>query len=372
MKICHITSAHSRYDARIFKRECCSLANAGYDVSLICFDGQEDCVEKNVMIKSYSQHKYTKFERFKLLLKNRSIVNYLIELEADFYQFHDFELVEIGRKLQSKGCRVIFDSHENWPGYLANSFAKTNSLLYKLIHSFVEIYYRYVASKFTAIFTVSPNLVNFFKKYNSNSYMVPNFPSKSGIKQRDCSIIKNEFLYQGCVYDFSNQETITQTIQLIKHDVSYKIVGSISDSLQSVIKSLDKNNLVSIIGWVTPEELSMIMSSSLAGVVLLDYVPICCGKEGQLGSNKIFEYMKQGLPIICTDFKLWKELIVDKYKCGICVPPNNVDELKKAIEYILMHRQEAMEMGIRGQEAILKEFNWELYETDFIKRYREL
>ena len=41
-------------------------------------------------------------------------------------------------------------------------------------------------------------------------------------------------------------------------------------------------------------------------------------KKGTLGNNKIFEYMYYGLPIICTDFDLWKE-IIDKYKCGIYV-----------------------------------------------------
>ncbi len=35
MKICHITSVHSRYDTRIFVKECVSLAKAGYDVTFL-------------------------------------------------------------------------------------------------------------------------------------------------------------------------------------------------------------------------------------------------------------------------------------------------------------------------------------------------
>jgi hypothetical protein len=41
-KVCHITSAHSRYDVRIFHKQCKSLAANGYDVTLLVNDDVEN------------------------------------------------------------------------------------------------------------------------------------------------------------------------------------------------------------------------------------------------------------------------------------------------------------------------------------------
>lgn len=373
MKICHITSVHPRNDVRIFLRECVSLAkDPGNEVILVCCDGKSNEEKSNVKIVSYSDKELTKKERLKLLFLNKKLINYLRALNADIYQFHDFELIEVGRKLAQKGNKVIFDSHENWQGNVAYLFSKKrNSVLNKLVRSFIDVYYKYTLKRFSAVFSVSPNMVNDLKKYTEKVYFVPNYPSTKGIQARNnYNSIDNEFVYQGTVYSISNQEVITKALQNIKNNVTYKIIGKISDTLKNNIEKIDKKKLVDIFGWISPEELNLQMSRSIAGIVVLDYSVVCCYEEGQLGSNKIFEYMKIGLPVICTDFKLWKDLIIDKYHCGIAIPPQNIDKMTEAIEYIVSNREEAFEMGKRGQDAILKEFNWERYEDEFVNRYK--
>ena len=38
ISVCHVTTVHSRYDVRIFEKECISLAELGYNVTLIVND----------------------------------------------------------------------------------------------------------------------------------------------------------------------------------------------------------------------------------------------------------------------------------------------------------------------------------------------
>lgn len=371
MKICHITVAHRRYDARIYLRESSALANHGHEVLLICADGKDNEIRNGVQIISFTKTPMSKLSRFKLLLINRRFVKYLCSLPVDVYQFHDIELLEVGRKLKKLNKKVIFDSHENWIHIIPEYFPKS-----KLIQNFIRTrivpyYYNRVVSQFDAVLSVSPNMVSELKKYNENTYFVPNYPSISKVVNTP-EIKSDYFIYQGMVYKISNQKALVTAINNLNFDFKYKVVGKINSKLKEDLQILDINNRVEFKNWVDKSELDNIMRYALAGFVVLDYCTICCGKEGQLGSNKIFEYMLCGLPVICTDFKLWKECIVDKYKCGICVEPNNVSQIQNAVEWILSNRNEALEMGQRGRDAILKEFNWELYEDFFVSMYDKI
>ena len=50
LKIAHLTSAHPRYDTRIFIKMCLSLVESGHDVTLIVADGKGDEFKDNLKI----------------------------------------------------------------------------------------------------------------------------------------------------------------------------------------------------------------------------------------------------------------------------------------------------------------------------------
>ena len=368
MKICHVTTTHSRTDSRVFKRQCQTLSQNGFDVLYICCDGKPDEIISGVNVVSYSKVKLNKYKRYGLLFFYRKFTNYLLDQEADIYQIHDFELLEVGYHLAKKGKKVIFDSHENWYGMLSDHFPKFGPV----ISFFLNQLYNKVLPSFSAIFSVSPNMVDDLARYNPRAYMVSNFPQISGKKRGEVAGTKsdNTFIYQGTVYTISNQETTIKALQ--DTDYKYIVIGNVDSSYKEHLQSLDRHHNVEFVGWTPPEKLAEITESCLAGMVILDYDPVCCGKEGQLGSNKIFEYMMSGLPVICTDFTLWRELIIDKYQCGICVSPQNPEAIKNAMDYLVNNKDVAAEMGKKGQNAIWTEFNWEKGVEDYLSLYKKI
>jgi glycosyltransferase involved in cell wall biosynthesis len=74
--------------------------------------------------------------------------------------------------------------------------------------------------------------------------------------------------------------------------------------------------------------------------------------------NKLFEYMSAGIPVIASNFPLWRRVVEDT-QCGLLVDPLDLKEITEAIQWLLEHPIEAEEMGKRRQEAIRKHFNWD-------------
>jgi len=86
---------------------------------------------------------------------------------------------------------------------------------------------------------------------------------------------------------------------------------------------------------------------------------------------KLFEYMGAGLPVIASDFPLWRKLL-HGIDCAIFVNPLSVSEIADAIEHLLTHPLEAEAMGRRGQAAVIEHLNWNTQFPKLVNLYKEL
>ena len=108
-RVCHITIDHPPYDGRIFKKECISLYNSGYEVYLVQKD-VEGLVDGIRMVKfSFSTKKYPSFLGF---LRAKDAYDKALELDCDIYHFHEPAFFPYARWLKKKGKTVIYDCHE--------------------------------------------------------------------------------------------------------------------------------------------------------------------------------------------------------------------------------------------------------------------
>ena len=87
--------------------------------------------------------------------------------------------------------------------------------------------------------------------------------------------------------------------------------------------------------------------------------------------NKMFEYMSAGLPVLASDFPLWREVLVGT-GAGRCADPLDPAAIGRAIESLLADPQAAQVMGRRGREAVMTRYQWTFEERKLLALYREL
>jgi len=145
------------------------------------------------------------------------------------------------------------------------------------------------------------------------------------------------------------------------------LAGDFEPGLEERLRQLHGWKNVESLGFVDRNGVRDVMSRSMTGLVILhptinyiDSLPV-----------KMFEYMSAGLPVIASNFPLWKE-IVEGNKCGICVDPLNPREIAEAIQWMIEHPEEAKAIGENGRRAAEEKYNWEFEEAKLLSLYQRL
>ena len=81
--------------------------------------------------------------------------------------------------------------------------------------------------------------------------------------------------------------------------------------------------------------------------------------------------MEAGLPVVASNFPLWRK-IIDGSRCGICVDPTNPEEISDAIKYLVENQIKAKEMGENGRRAVLERYNWDKESKKLLAAYKAL
>ena len=362
--ICHITSIHSRYDIRIFMKECKSLAIHGYDVTLIVNDDKEDEIMDGVKIVSTNFNPINRIDRF--LNSNSKLLKKAIKVDAEIYHLHDPDLLPLGNKLKRLGKKVIFDSHEDVPQQIKDK-RWIPKVIRNTISKLYELYEKISIKKYDGVISVTPHIVDRLKQINPNTAMITNYP----IIDKDEKITRtpeNAICFAGGVKGQYRHHNILKAIEDI-NGLKYIIAGTGRESYFERLKALPAWEKVEYIGKIPPWEVKDIYLRSMAGMAIHKSTQL--GKRGSYGIIKLFEFMEAKLPVICSNYTLWEE-IINKYKCGICVDPDNVDEIKKAIEYIIDNPVEARRMGENGRRTVVEKYNWRTQEKMLVEIYKEI
>jgi glycosyltransferase involved in cell wall biosynthesis len=120
-------------------------------------------------------------------------------------------------------------------------------------------------------------------------------------------------------------------------------------------------------GYVPPRQGWAHMARCHVGLAVLASTP----NNRMSYPTKIFEYMALGIPVITSNFPLYRA-VVEESRCGFCIDPHSPEILADKIEWLINHSDAAAAMGQRGREAVRHRFNWSSEAKKLLHFYGEL
>jgi hypothetical protein len=281
------------------------------------------------------------------------ILRRALQLGADIYHFHDPELLPAGLALQRKGKKVIYDAHELLPASILTKHYLPGLSRWVAAH-LIGRYERFVAKRLSAVVAATPVIADRLRQVQPRTEVVANFPKMTevDIEPPAWGTRDSVVCYQGAIsWERGLREMVAAVTQA---DSRLLLAGAFSDEMDcAAVRRLPGWEDVEELGTLDKPELWTMMRRCRAGLVL--FHP--CPNHTEAQPNKLFEYMAAGLPVVASNFPLWREL-VEGHRCGRCVDPQDPQAIADVIRWLLDHPEEAEAMGWRGRDAVREHFNW--------------
>lgn len=361
--IVHLTSVHRRYDTRIFKKMCQSIAaSEGHRVTLVVADGKGNELVEGVTIVDVGAAN-GRIDRVRN--STRRVLDEALKLDGDLYHLHDPELIPRGLQLKKYGKKVIFDAHEDIAKQL-KSKPYLNSFLRTVLPVAYSIFQNVALKRLDGLIGATPAISQSLSALNKVSN-VNNYPIVGELDSVDSTEERDRVCFVGGITKIRGLDFVVDSLEHLD-DVKLHIGGDFSEaSFKAEISAKKGWEKVDFLGFIGREEVAGLLSKSYAGIVT--YLPVPNHIEAQ--PNKMFEYMSAGVPVICSHFPLWRE-IIESTECGICVDPESPDEIAAAIKYLKDNPSIVSKMGENGIEAVKTTYNWNAEKNKLMNFYSEV
>ncbi len=369
---------HEPYDKRMYHKLARTLAANGYEVFSVCpYSGQQS-PESDIGVRFVVfPHKKGWWNRIKSVFILFKLGR---KIPSDIYIVPEPESWVSALMIKFfKGGKVIFDMHEHNPNKMAQFFPG-------FLHKFVE----YFTLKVMRVFARWTDMIILTRESFE--------PLWEGIKTPRITILNTNHLQPICtdipaslVEEYANVPTIIHqgvfgtirgSYQLL--DAVEKVVKEIPDLRCIVLgeyvygsedeyrKAIRGKNLeanIHLLGVVPFEEVPKYIRVSKIGLILF--------QPGFLNHilampHKLFDYMREEIPVIVPDFAVEVSKIVRDSDCGLCVDVTNPERIADAIIYLLCNPEEATRLGKNGRKAVEMRYNWQREEQillDGIRRF---
>ncbi len=370
MKIFHLTTVHPRSDTRIWLKEVTTLYQEfPGEVALCVADGRGDTPATPTTASVIDAGELPRGRLRRAVFGSIAAFKKVRQFAPEVVHFHDPELLPLCLLLRLSGYKVVYDVHEDVPKQILSK-PWIYKPLRRLIAGGMGLLEAIGGRLFDRIVVVTPKIAQRFPA--NKTIIVQNFPLVSEFAGVDVASYAGRpahFGYVGGITSIRGSFEMVEAAGLLRErHVRLTMAGNFQPPAhQAELEQHPAWDQVDFIGWADRKSLAQLLGSVRAGLVLFHPLP----NHVDAQPNKLFEYMAAGLPVIASDFPLWRDLVTAA-DCGILVDPLDRHAIARAMASILDGPEEAEAMGRRGRQAVHETYNWLPESRKLITLYEDL
>ncbi|MBC1402534.1 glycosyltransferase family 4 protein [Listeria booriae] len=395
-------------DARVL-RECTALVEDGYSVTLLALGGKTTTIEKRTDLFTVRRLGFQllttqkKWLREPLLLISIAIIYYSpllaiallvsyiilyktkmkhkihqlililkmifwgLKEEATIYHANDLntllQAVICGKWLKKR--KVIFDSHE-----INISRTGYDSWIYPLLEQFLLrytdecIHENNTRARFIEkVYHFSPHVIYNYPFYQTAIQNKINLHEQLGLAATEPIL-----LYQGGLQEGRGLDKLLDAVPHIKKGtVVFLGEGKFKPQLQAMTEQKELTNRVKFLPKVPMEDLPSYTCNAYIGFQLLNDT---CFNHYSAASNKLFEYVMAGIPVVACEFPEIKK-VVKNDEIGIIVKSDDPISIAQGVNF-LVDNPEMHEKMHQNTLKAREKYNWTNEKKKFLKIYQKL
>lgn len=369
MHIAYVTSIHPDFDARVWKYAT-TMVRRGHRVHLICPWNQKDGeMREGVQLHTFPR---SRSRATRPLMIPYHILRQLSRLPktVEVVHFHDLDILPLMAAL-SLVKPVVYDVHENYPDEMLARQWIPRPMRLPLYHIVRSGQAGLACLVHNTIFAI-PEIERHFPKSLLRSEIIRNYATVDLLKQVSPDYHKRQasVVFTGTNYEGNGTLLFLEIAERFKSrnsQLRFMMTNRWADETISAraLAFIEARGLtnVSILPNLPPQRLMEHLNRATIGIAPALRQP----KHVNALPTKLFEYMAAGLPIVSSD--LPNEVCLAGETGGILLSqPEDPESFVSAIQKLVDDRDQAFELGQRGQNAFRERFVWES-QTEVLEKF---
>lgn len=360
MRICHLSTVHGPFDARIFHKECRTLASAGHEVFFVVPHGRDE-ESSGVRILALPvpgnravRMSYTMAAAFFRVLSTG----------AQVVHFHDPELIFLAAVFRLLGKTVIYDVHEDVPKDILDK-EWVGSLAVRKAVAFVAGAVEKFAARFVfdAVVAATPFIGSKFKR----CFVIRNLPILSLAEEFEAVKVADGgpplIVYSGGLTRIRGVRNMISAMEHVAGRARLLLMGEWEDEdFRRECEALAGYRHAIYAGFIPYGKHFAHIRSGIAGII--NFLPLPNHEDAL--PNKPFEYMACGLPTVMSDFRYWREVF---RPCAVFADPNDPRDIAAKIISIVDNAKLRKYLSDNSSRMIAGEYSWEAESSRLIEFY---